>query len=115
VLAFFWFYFNEPYWIAWIIGILILLIVLAKLFSGAFSVGKAGAKEFTRDMETDMMNANGKGPSAEYLTEVIKETGRQSGQALAPQDYTYKSKGLVGNLGQAAKNFWNGLAKIFRK
>jgi len=98
----------------WVIGILILLMVLAKLFSGILGIGKAGAKEFTRDMETDMMNAKGKGPSKEFLTEVVRETGRKSGEFLgAPESYVYKQKDLIGNLSQGAKNFFAGITALF--
>ena len=115
VLLFLVFYFYGPMWIAWGIGILILLIITVKLFSGTAKVGKGVGKEFFRDMEADMEKATGKPPSKEYLTEISRETGRKTGEFLLPEDYTYKSKGYVGKLGLAAKNFWNGLMKLFRK
>ena len=116
LVLYFWFYFNGPALAEWITGILILLIVLAKLLSGALGIGRAGAKELTRDMESDMEKAQPKPPSGEYTTEIIKEAGRKSGEYLgAPQDYVYKQKDLFGNLGQGAKNFLKGLGKIFRK
>ncbi len=115
VLLFLVFYFYGPPWVAWGIGILILLIVTAKLFSGTAKIGKGIGKEFTREMETDMMKSNGKPPSKEYLTEISREAGRKTGEFLQPEEYTYKSKGYVGKFGQGAKNFWNGLMKIFRK
>ena len=112
-LVFFWFYFNGPYYIAWVSGILVLLMVTGKLVGGIFSFGKAGAKEFTRNMETDMQNASPKPPSGEYLTEIARETGRKTGEFIAPEDYVYKSKGLIGNLGQGAKNFFEGINSLF--
>ncbi len=114
-LLFFWFYFNGPHLIAWITGVLILISITAKLIEGTAKIGKAGAKELTKDIETKMQEAQPKPPSKEYLTEIVKETGRQSGQALAPEDYTYKNKNFWKNMGQAAKNFWKGLSRIFRK
>lgn len=115
LMLFLWFYFNGPAIASWITGALILLIVTAKLFSGAVSVGKSAGKELTRDMETDMEKAKPKHPSGEYLTEVVKETGRKTGEALAPQDYTYKMKNSWSRAGQGAKNFWHGLSRLFRK
>ncbi|PIN98208.1 MAG: hypothetical protein COT90_05420 [Candidatus Diapherotrites archaeon CG10_big_fil_rev_8_21_14_0_10_31_34] len=114
LVFYFYFHFKGPVIAEWVIGILILLMVLAKLFSGILGIGKAGAKEFTRDMETDMMNAKGKGPSKEFLTEVVRETGRKSGEFLgAPESYVYKQKDLIGNLSQGAKNFFAGITALF--
>jgi Ca2+/Na+ antiporter len=115
LLLFFVFYFSEFKWVSWILGVLILLIVVSKLFSGAKSVAVTGGKELTRDIESDMMNASPKAPSKEYLTEIARETGRKAGEALAPQEYSYKGKGFVGKLGHGATNFFSGLGKLFRK
>ncbi len=113
VLFFFYFYFNGPYFIAWIIGILILLIVISNLFSSTTGIAKATGKELLRDVESDMEKANPTTPNKEYLKEIIKETGRKTGEALAPENYTYKNKNLWEKIGQGTKNFFNGLKKIF--
>ncbi|MBU2476480.1 hypothetical protein KKG83_03345 [Candidatus Micrarchaeota archaeon] len=113
LMLFLYFYSYGPLWIAWVFGLAILLIVVSKLFSGAKTVAVAGRKEFTRDMESDMEKASPKAPNKEFLSEIARETGRKAGEALAPQEYSYKGKGFVGKLGQGAKNFWNGLGNLF--
>jgi len=109
------FHFTGYFYISWIIGIIILLIIISNLFLGSKKLVSGAGKEFLRDMETDMEKATGKTPDKKYLTEIVKETGRKTGEALAPEDYTYKLKDPWVQTGQGSKNFLDGLKKIFRK
>lgn len=113
LVLFFFFYFSGFQWIAWITGILILFIVISNLFSSGTKAVKVTGKELMRDIESDMEKAQPSTPNKEYLKEIVKETGRKTGEALAPQDYTYKNKNFWKKAGQSAKNFLNGLKKIF--
>lgn len=113
LLLFFAAYFSEFRWISWIIGLLILLIVVSGLFSSTVNATKTLGKELTRDMETDMEKAHPKPPSSKYLTSIVKEAGKKTGEFLAPEDYSYKAKNPVGRIGKGAKNFLEGLGALF--
>jgi hypothetical protein len=115
VLLFLLFHFSGYFIFSWILGVFIILVAVSNLLSGTKRIAVGTKKELFRDMEQDMSKAEPKPPQKEYLTEIVKETGRKTGEFLAPEDFTYKSKGFWGRIGKGAKNFFSGLEKLFRK
>jgi len=117
VLIFIIFFFSgDLKWISWIVGVLIILIVIANLFSGTKKIAGGASKELFREMETDMQNAQPKPPEGKYLKGMIRDTGKTTAEFFGPEfSDKDEDKSFWEQLSKGINNFFSGLGKIFRK